>query len=130
MSVGDAVDMSATSNGDAWTVTVNSIKKFTSDNQFITPGAGQHFIVVDVTYEVTSGTADANPFDWEAKDPTGLVSPTALADETLPASTVQAPNKVRGTVVLQIPIGSGGTVVYSAGLSERASWAFSAADVG
>jgi hypothetical protein len=127
--VGAMITMTASTSGDTWNVTVNSVKSFTSDNPYETPTAGYHFIVIDVTYEVTNGTADANPFDWEAKDPSGSVSPTGLASQTLPASTVEAPNKVGGTVVLEIETGSAGTVVYSAGFSERASWSFSVADV-
>lgn len=129
LAVGETVDLTDTSQGSKWSVTVNSIKGFTSDNEFEKPSAGEHFIVIDVTYAVTAGTADSNEFDWEAKDPSGLVSPRDIAPVTLPATTVEAPNKVRGTVVLEIPIGSGGTVVYTAGLSEKASWSFSAADV-
>jgi hypothetical protein len=128
LAVGQTVDMNTTS-GDEWSVTVNSIKNFKSINQFEKPTAGQHFIVIDVTYQVTNGTADANPFDWQAKDPTGMLSPTDLANFTLHATTIEAPNKTRGTVVLEIPVGSGGTVVYSPGFSEKASWSFSAADV-
>ena len=127
--IGSSVTMTDDSSGAAWDVTLNSVHGATSGAYEDPPKAGMRYIRIDVTYDVTTGPADINEWDWTAKDPSGLVSEVQMVSGSndISATTHQTGGKTRGTVTLAIPAGSGGTVVYSAGGSERASWAFTAA---
>ena len=129
LAIGATVNMTDDTTGAAWNVTLNSVRHFTQGEYDTAPPAGQHYIVIDVTYAATTGPVDVNEWDWTAKDPTGLVSEVQYASSPngLSATTIQSGSKIRGTVVLAIPDGSAGTVVYSPGLGEQASWKFTAA---
>jgi hypothetical protein len=121
--------MTDSTSGANWDVTLNSVHGFTP-GQYDTPApVGTHYIIIDATYSATAGQVNVNEWDWTAKDPSGLVSQvqSVTSPNSISATTIVAGNKLRGTVVLAIANGSGGTVVYTAGGSERASWAFTAA---
>jgi hypothetical protein len=129
MAIGTPVHMTDDDTGATWDVTLNSVRHF-SQGQYDDPArVGSHYIVINVTYEDTAGSADVNEWDWTAKAPDGTVSEVqfATSPNALSATTIQAGSKIRGTVVLAIADGLGGTVVYSAGGSEQASWNFTAA---
>lgn len=130
MPIGEPVHMTDDSNGSAWDVTLNSVHHFTQ-GQYDNPApAGTHYIVVNVTYDVTTGPVDINEWDWTAKDASGTTSGVQIVTggpNDLSANTIQSGSKTRGTVVLAVTNDSGGTVVYSAGSSEQASWKFTAA---
>jgi hypothetical protein len=129
LAIGATVTMTDDTTGATWDVTLNSVRPFTQGQYDDPPPAGQHYIVINVTYAATTGPVDVNEWDWTAKDPTGLVSDVQYmsSPNDLSATTIQSGSKIRGTVVLAARNGSGGTVVYSPGSSEQASWEFTAA---
>lgn len=132
LAIGTPVQMTDEDNGAAWDVTLNSISRF-APGQYDDPApSGSHYIRIDVTYSATAGPVDVNEWDWSAKDSTGLASQVQFisgGNNDLSATTIQTGSKIRGTVVLAITDGSDGTVVYSAGGAEQASWNFTAAQV-
>jgi len=127
--MGTPATLTDDSNGAEWTVTLNSVHAY-HQGQYDDPApAGTHYININVTYDVTTGPVDMNEWDWTAKDSNGTVYQVQYVagdSNALSANTIQA-GKTRGTVVLAITNGSAGTVVYSAGGSEQASWSFTAA---
>jgi hypothetical protein len=130
MDIGTPAHMTDDTSGAAWDVTLNSVKHFTQGQYDSAAPTGSHYIIVNVVYDATTGPVDVNEWDWSAKDTTGLVNSVQLVTggpNDLSSTTIQTGNKIRGTVVLAITDGSGGTVVYSAGGSEQASWNFTAA---
>ena len=129
LAIGETVTMTDDTTGAAWDVTLNSVRPFTQGQYDDPAPAGHHYIVINVTYAATTGPVDVNEWDWTAKDPTGLVSEVQIVSSPndLSATTIQTGSKIRGTVVLAATDGSGGSVVYSAGGGEHASWEFTAA---
>jgi hypothetical protein len=130
--IGETVTMTDDNSGAEWDVTMNSVHHFTQGQYEDAPHVGDHYIVINVTYSATAGSVDVNEWDWTAKSPDGTVNEVQYATSAneISATTIQTGSKIRGTVVLAIANGSSGTVVYSAGGSEQASWNFSAAQAG
>lgn len=130
--VGATITAADSATGAKWDVTLNTVTPYTPGSYDMPPPAGQHYIIIDVTYNVITGPADANEWDWTAKDHTGLVTQPQVGSgpNPLAAATLQTGQKIRGTVTLAATNGSGGTIVYSTVLSEQASWVFTAAQVG
>ena len=70
-----------------------------------------------------------NEWDWQAKEANGQTHELAMVsggDSDLHATTVASGNTVTGNVEFAVPDNFNGTIVYSAGGSERASWTYSA----
>lgn len=126
MRMGATVTVTDHDSGASWDVTLNSARRTAPGPYDDAPPAGQHYIVIDVTYSATVGPVDVNEWDWTARSPDGLVSEVQTVDSpnSLSATTIQTGSKIRGTVVL-LSSGSG-VIVYSAGMGENASWQFAA----
>lgn len=129
LATGTTITETDSTTGASWDVTVNSIHGYTQGQYEPAPPAGTHYIIVSITYAATTGQANVSELNWAAKDTTGTVHTAQIVLEPgeLQATTITAPSKVQGTVVMAVPDGSAGTIVYTAGLQERASWAYTAA---
>jgi hypothetical protein len=116
------------------TVTVNSVKYRTTgctadDLHLSDPQAGNAYIVIEVTYDVTRGTGSYNPFDWSVVDNAGDESTdpgffAGCKPDLSSGNNLQG--KRHGLVVVEVPKSvTHGQVVYSPGFQDAtASWKF------
>jgi hypothetical protein len=123
-----------TDSSGTMSVTVNSVKYRTTgctsdDLGLSNPDAGNAYIVIEVTYNVTKGTGSYNPFDWSVVDGAGNESSDlgffAGCKPDL-SSGNNLSGKRHGLVVIEVPKAvTHGQVVYSPGFQDStASWKF------
>ena len=125
--VGTSVDV--TSGDDAFTIAVTSATwrdTNCEENEFLPQPEGK-LLVIDVTWEVTKGTASINPFFFEYIDSDGVTGDFSIFDGCEPAldsgNDFPAGTKRAGKVVFEVKGKTTGTVVYSDGFSGAvASW--------
>jgi hypothetical protein len=125
--VGTAVDVTA--DDHAFTIAVTSAtwrEGNCEENEFLPQPEGK-LLVVDVTWEVTQGTASINPFFFEYVDSDGVTGDFSIFDGCEPAldsgNDFPAGTKRAGKVVFEVKGKTTGTVVYSDGFSGAvASW--------
>ena len=127
LAVGQTVTIHGTDDNEhptTFTVRVNSIKPWTPGQYDDPVPAGKRYITANVTYHAITGPAYPNPLDWETKTPNGQTydQPGVSGDTELSSNTIQAGALATGDVYLQLPAGKTGTLVYSNGLGEAASW--------
>ena len=127
LAVGQTVTIHGTDDNEhptTFTVRVNSIKPWTPGQYDDPVPAGKRYITANVTYRAVTGPAYPNPLDWETKTPNGQTydQPGVSGDTELSSNTIQAGALATGDVYLQLPAGKTGTLVYSNGLGEAASW--------
>jgi len=131
LAIGSTIKVKDDSTGSSWTVTVNSIHGYAPGPYDEAAPAGMTYVEADVTYVVLTGSADYNALDWTVKNPAGQSNESTLMTgqtNKLVASTLQAGQRVEGTVVAPVTTGTGGTFVYSWPMSEQGSWKFTAAE--
>jgi hypothetical protein len=133
MHLGDSITVTD-DDGSTMSVTVNSVKYRTTgcdtgEFNLSDPKKGDAYIVIDVTYNVTSGKGSYNPFDWSAVDKDGNESSDiAIFADCKPelGSSNALHGKRHGLVVLEVKSGvTHGQVIYSTALGDdSASWDF------
>jgi Domain of unknown function (DUF4352) len=90
-------------------LTVNKVSTATSIQQFLTPQAGNIYLVLDVTIENTGQDAGSyNALYFKVKDANNFEYDTALAapDPSLKSGDSNKGDKVRGNVAFELPIGA------------------------
>ena len=135
LAVGQTVTIHGTDDNEhptTFTVRVNSIKPWTPGQYDDPVPAGKRYITANVTYRAVTGPAYPNPLDWETKIPNGQTydQPGVSGDTELSSNTIQAGALATGDVYLQLPAGKTGTVVYTNGMAEAASWQIPASALG
>lgn len=123
--VGANVIIRDAGSGSRWGVRVVSVTRWAPGPYDPPAGTGRHYLAVRVSYQAGIGEAHPNPLDWTVKDPEGQAFPPVITGGAaqLQADGISAPAKAAGEVYVAVPDGAAGlTVVYSSGLSERASW--------
>ena len=91
--------------GDTWQVTVNSVKT-SKGEQFLTPTAGNIYLIVDVTLKNTSGQEQtiSSALNFSLQDSTGQkYTETLLTSATPPDGKVEAGSLLRGQLVYEVP---------------------------
>lgn len=91
--------------GDTWQITVNSVKT-SKGEQFLTPTAGNIYLIVDVTLKNTSGQEQtvSSALNFSLQDSTGQkYTETILTGETPPDGKVEAGSLLRGQLVYEVP---------------------------
>lgn len=125
--------ITATNDDGGAKITVLSVhRKATGTGDYGEPPKNGNYVLIDVTYECTTGTFDYNPFDWNVRDADGRTYDSSGAfssgysDAALDSGTLGKGSKARGTLVFDAPKGSL-TLEYSAGLNNApASWSIPA----
>ena len=135
LAVGQRVTIHGTDDNEhptTFTVRVNTIKPWTPGQYDDPVPAGKRYITANVTYRAVTGPAYPNPLDWETKIPNGQTydQPGVSGDTELSSNTIQAGALATGDVYLQLPAGKTGTVVYTNGMAEAASWQVPASALG
>jgi hypothetical protein len=105
-SVGDALQL----NGLTVTIVTADVNAKPA-NQFITPKAGDRFVVVQVLYENTGSDAVSySPFDWKLIDSSGFTYTDAFSgiDQQLNSGNLPSGGRVRGYVSYEVPQSAGG----------------------
>ncbi len=99
--VGDQVKV-----GTTWVVTVNSVKT-SKGGSFSTPGAGNTYLVVDVTVMNVSSTKQpvSSLLSFTLKDTAGKEYDESIAPDvgTPPDGDVEANNQLKGQLVYEVP---------------------------
>jgi hypothetical protein len=98
--IGDVVDL------DGKTIVVNGVAPYTSNNQFLTPKAGNKFVSVDVTLANSSKDAfNYNVLNFRLQDDKDYTYSNAVSDQEpyLTTGAVQPGEKVRGFITYEIP---------------------------
>jgi hypothetical protein len=126
MPVGTSVDV--TSGGDAYTIAITSATwrdDNCEENEFLPQPEGK-LLVLDVTWEVTKGTASINPFFFEYVDSDGVTGDYSIFDGCDPAldagNDLPAGSKRTGKVVFEVKGKTTGTVSYGDFTGAKASW--------
>ena len=113
-----------TSDGEA-TITLNSAERKTeAGNQYADAPKLGNYIVMDVSYDATKGTASYNPYDWSVRDTDGHeYSPGSYDgyEPSLLSGDLTAGTKARGLVVIDAPAVAL-SAEYSAGSGAPATW--------
>jgi Domain of unknown function (DUF4352) len=89
-------------------LTLNSAERLVGTD-FAEPPKNGSYLVIDVTLEVSQGTAGAGPFDWEARNSDGSVYaavPAGLTGDDIDASDLGPGERTRGKVAFDVPVGA------------------------
>jgi hypothetical protein len=133
LKMGDSVTVTD-EDGSTMSVTVSSVKYRTTgcdtgEFNLSDPQKGDAYVVIDVTYNVTSGKGSYNPFDWSVVDSDGnQSSEVSVFADCKPelGSSNSLHGKRHGLVVVEVKTGvEHGQVIYSTPLGDdSASWDF------
>ncbi len=91
--------------GSTWQATVNSVKVVASD-QFNTPKAGDHFVVIDITLKNVSSQEQniSSIINFSLQDATGQkYNETILSNATAPDGKVEPGSLLRGQLAYEVP---------------------------
>jgi hypothetical protein len=91
--------------GDTWEVTINSAKT-SEGEQFLTPPAGHHYLIVDVTLKNISSQEQnvSSALNFTLQDSTGQkYTETILPGKTPPDGKVEANSPLRGQLSYEVP---------------------------
>lgn len=92
--------------GNTWKVVVNSIKTYTSDNQYEQPKEGNQFVVVNVTLtNISKEEKEANAYNFSLKGGTnGTKYDTAIVDaiNNTPSGKVEPGDKITGDLPYEV----------------------------
>jgi hypothetical protein len=125
--VGTAVNVTSGSNAFRIVVTSATWRDTNcEENEFIPPPEGR-LLVLDVTIQVTKGTASVNPFFFEYADSDGVTGNLSIFDGCEPrldsGNDLPAGTTLTGKIVFDVTGRTTGTVSYSDWLSgPAASW--------
>lgn len=118
--------VTVTMDDGSGTAVVNSVKRVTQPlSDYTDAPKNGNYLIIDVTYECTSGTFRYNPFDWAVRDTEGrsyeMVPASGSGEQELDSGELSKGRKARGVIVIDAPKGAL-SLEYTPGFGAPATW--------